>query len=263
MSLACKTTNKNIRIFQLKTVRTAKLNPFKHETVRERKKRLRHKDRDLLSRQTIESLKTGNFRPPAILPKSTNLANFRPYGDVEQDDSQLEGPSGDSMASPDLNSVWDSIPWDVIAPSTVPKPFGGLRLDPTITAAIREHDRNNFHHSRVNHWDQCMSKLFSSYLWLKEKTRNWTATCSFDSFTSKFCKCNDDTPRFNQFVDLVDNTATDEVCFLPLHAAFSAATCNWISRQLSSKSNDRVLNALPDLPLLFLAALERPHAAFH
>ncbi|WAQ84513.1 hypothetical protein PtA15_5A83 [Puccinia triticina] len=201
-----KTTNKNIRIFQLKTVRTAKLNPFKHETVRERKKRLRHKDRDLLSRQTIESLKTGNFRPPAILPKSTNLANFRPYGDVEQDDSQLEGPSGDSMASPDLNSVWDSIPWDVIAPSTVPKPFGGLRLDPTITAAIREHDRNNFHHSRVNHWDQCMSKLFSSYLWLKEKTRNWTATCSFDSFTSKFCKCNDDTPRFNQFVDLVDNT---------------------------------------------------------
>ncbi|POW00265.1 hypothetical protein PSTT_13253 [Puccinia striiformis] len=111
-----------------------------------------------------------------------------------------------SVAATAALSSWGSIPWDV--PSSIPnRPSSSFNLlNPEITAAVRDHDRNASHHRKADSWQRLMAKLFPAYMWLKGKTQNWTATNSQDSFTSKFCKCPDSAPRFHRWIDLVDIT---------------------------------------------------------
>ncbi|KNE87877.1 hypothetical protein PSTG_18732, partial [Puccinia striiformis f. sp. tritici PST-78] len=110
-------------------------------------------------------------------------------------------------------SSWGSIPWDV--PSSIPnRPSSSFNLlNPEITAAVRDHDRNASHHRKADSWQRLMAKLFPAYMGIKGKTQNWTATNSQDSFTSKFCKCPDSAPRFHRWIDLVDITGQQRMRF--------------------------------------------------
>ncbi|KAA1092984.1 hypothetical protein PGT21_020031 [Puccinia graminis f. sp. tritici] len=192
--------------------RISKSTPLKHETAREKKKRLRHAEHDSQALDTLTGLKRRTYQPPPIpqnhsQPSSTTLEDFGQWDDnqhSEHNDFHAEGPPDGTLVSSLVDSVWDSIPWEVKSSSNSANPNRGLFLDPQITASIREHDRNTIHNSQQDNWKKCMTKLFSSYLWLKDKTENWTAECSFDPFTSRFCKCKDDSPRFKQKIDLVD-----------------------------------------------------------
>jgi hypothetical protein len=187
--------------------------PFKPETASKKKKRIRYQERDAQSRRTLENLKAGTYQPPPIppdpntpWPSSSTVQDFGFSGDHEDINFGGEGVGDGPLASSLVDSAWDSIPWDVAAPTANFNLTSGLFLDPDISSAIREHDRNILHHSRADNWKQCMNKLFSSYLWLKDKTENWTAMCSFESFTARFCKCNNDSPRIKQMIDTVDIT---------------------------------------------------------
>jgi hypothetical protein len=78
---------------------------------------------------------------------------------------------------------------------------------------IREHNRNTVHHSHATNWKKAMSKLLMAYLWLKEKTDNWTNTSTFNNFTSRFCKCTPTAPRSTAWVDLVNTNGQQQLEF--------------------------------------------------
>ncbi|KAH9474109.1 hypothetical protein Pst134EA_001154 [Puccinia striiformis f. sp. tritici] len=214
-----------------------KIDPFNHETPREKKKRGQEAARNLASQLTLASLVDGTYRPPRIgnhAPPSTSAREYR--GDTYQDRDthqdhhhytthEDDGPNGnvdnpqseitdhESLAATSAFSSWGSIPWDV--PSSIPNRSspGFDFLDPEITAAVQNRDRNAIHLRKYDNWQKIMSKLFPAYMWLKVKTQNWTATNSQDSFTKKFCKCKDDAPRFKQWIDLVDLTGQQRMRF--------------------------------------------------
>ncbi|KAI7939418.1 hypothetical protein MJO29_014154, partial [Puccinia striiformis f. sp. tritici] len=188
-----------------------KIDPFTHETRREK-----NTNRDSASQQTLASLVAGTYQPPRIgnhpRPSTSSFGSNSSGGDVgntyqyhdhqhpdhygpDQDngdhDHMLESQSHiahhGSLAATSALSAWGSIPWDV--PSSIPNrssPEFNF-LDPEITAAIRNRDRNASHQRKDDAWQKLMGKLFPVYMWLKVKTQNWTATNALDSFSTKFC----------------------------------------------------------------------------
>ncbi|KAI7965130.1 hypothetical protein MJO29_003228 [Puccinia striiformis f. sp. tritici] len=189
-----------------------KIDPFHHETRRQKKKREKDAPRDLASQQTLTSLVDGTYQPPRIgnHPRAST-SSLRPDssgGDVGNMDQHPDhyGPDHDdgdydhmldsqshlahhgSLAATSALSAWGSIPWDV--PSSIPNhPSPEFNfLDPKITAAVRNRDRNVTHQRKDDIWQKLMRKLFPVYMWLKVKTQNWTATNALDSFSTKFCK---------------------------------------------------------------------------
>ncbi|KAA1090020.1 hypothetical protein PGTUg99_033884 [Puccinia graminis f. sp. tritici] len=132
-----------------------------------------------------------------------------------EDDKQphhfdINNPPEDNPVRPvessEIHSIWGSIPWNIPSPAIPPKRPLFSVLNPETTAAIRQHDRRVVHLTQADNWKKAMSTLFSSYVWLKEKTDNWTAKCTFDSFAKQFCKCNDTAREAVAWVDLVDIT---------------------------------------------------------
>ncbi|KAI7940666.1 hypothetical protein MJO28_012951 [Puccinia striiformis f. sp. tritici] len=168
--------------------RLSKVKPLVQVTAKQKKKQEKISVRYSRSRAFLTGLMQGNYQLPPITNEpdqpSDQIAHHEQthyFGeDNNPDDSQTAGP----LSIDDL-SAWGSIPWNEAATSNIPKPTLSSYLDPEVSATIREHDRNVAHHRRENNWRQMMSKLFVSYLWLKEKTQNWTSPCSFDSFVSK------------------------------------------------------------------------------
>ncbi|KAH9453693.1 hypothetical protein Pst134EA_024562 [Puccinia striiformis f. sp. tritici] len=187
--------------------RLSKVKPLVQVTAKQKKKQEKISVRYSRSRAFLTGLMQGNYQLPPITNEpdqpSDQIAHHEQthyFGeDNNPGDSQTAGP----LSIDDL-SAWGSIPWNEAATSNIPKPTLSSYLDPEVSATIREHDRNVAHHRRENNWRQMMSKLFVSYLWLKEKTQNWTSPCSFDSFVSKLCKCSKDAPCSDHWIDLVD-----------------------------------------------------------
>jgi hypothetical protein len=177
---------------------------------------------------------------------------------------------------PGIQQAWGSIPWDVPAPTQNPVPSRYPIFDPEISRSIREHDCNAIHNTRADNWKKIIPKLFSAYLWLKDKTANWTAPCSFDEFTSHFCKCQQSSPRVHQFIDLVGQSSSNSCRFstlslmlpdhnyrsaasqnqlLLLHASIGSTPEHWFSPKLSGQANSGFLYASPGVSQLRLAQL--------
>ncbi|KAI7943741.1 hypothetical protein MJO28_011269 [Puccinia striiformis f. sp. tritici] len=219
-----------------------KINPFHHETRREKKKREKNATRNSASQQTLTSLVDGTYQPPRIgnhpraftsslgsNPSGGDVGNTYQYHDhqhpnhygPDQDDgdqdlmleSQSQIAHHGTLAATSALSAWGSIPWDV--PSSIPNRSapGFNFLDPEITAAVRNRDRNASHQRKDDAWQKLMGKLFPVYMWLKVKTQNWTATNALDSFSTKFCKCGPNTPRIKQWIDLVDLVGQQRMLF--------------------------------------------------
>ncbi|KAA1106265.1 hypothetical protein PGT21_032211 [Puccinia graminis f. sp. tritici] len=190
--------------------RKAQATPFKHESAKEKKKRERLSDRHCKSRLLINALRRGNYQPPSIEHEAQSSQSAWTNEDSHLDDNQGADEEWQDVTDdrqynpPGIQQAWGSIPWDVPAPTQNPVPSRYPIFDPEISRNIREHDRNAIHNTRAENWKKIMPKLFSAYLWLKDKTANWTAPCSFDEFTSRFCKCQQSSPRVHQFIDLVD-----------------------------------------------------------
>ncbi|KAA1113296.1 hypothetical protein PGT21_027474 [Puccinia graminis f. sp. tritici] len=190
--------------------RKAQATPFKHETAKEKKKRERLSARHSKSRVLINALRKGNYQPPRIESEAQSSQSawtnndFPLENDHEANDEWQDVTDPGEYNPAGLQQAWGSIPWDVPAPTQNPIPSRYPIFDPEISRIIREHDRNAVHNTREDNWKQVMSKLFSAYLWLKDKTVNWTAPCSFDEFTTRFCKCQPSSPHVHQFIDLVD-----------------------------------------------------------
>ncbi|PLW37400.1 hypothetical protein PCASD_09881 [Puccinia coronata f. sp. avenae] len=186
-----------------------KSTPFKHETTREKRRRMWNFECNRKGRSLLDLLMQGNYQPPSIPNRPLQESSFD--GNAPGDEDQWEDtddredphnkPAGRNNNSDNLYSTWDSIPWNAIAP-TKPSRFLPL-LNPDIMASIQAHNRQAVHHTRANNWLKVMTKLFSAYLWLKEKTNNWTAENSFDSFTTRFCKCDAAALRSRVSVDEV------------------------------------------------------------
>ncbi|KAI9612562.1 hypothetical protein H4Q26_007719 [Puccinia striiformis f. sp. tritici PST-130] len=143
--------------------------------------------------------------------------HYGPQPDDGDQDLMLESQSQiahhGTLAATSALSAWGSIPWDV--PSSIPNRSapGFNFLDPEITAAVRNRDRNASHQRKDDAWQKLMGKLFPVYMWLKVKTQNWTATNALDSFSTKFCKCGTNTPRIKQWIDLVDLVGQQRMLF--------------------------------------------------
>ncbi|POV99957.1 hypothetical protein PSTT_13447 [Puccinia striiformis] len=161
------------------------VDPFTHETPREKKSRSKHAARNLASQATLESLLDGTYQPPRIGNHPQPTTSNREYrGDTDQDTYQY-GPDQDEDPGAEFQSrlphdsqngsllvtaalsTWGSIPWDVPSsianPSTNPFNF----LNPEITAAVRDRDRNASHHRKADNWQKLILKLFPVYMWLK------------------------------------------------------------------------------------------------
>ncbi|KAH9449451.1 hypothetical protein MJO28_017382 [Puccinia striiformis f. sp. tritici] len=148
--------------------KTPLIDPFNHESRREKKLRAKHSARDLASQQTLSSLVNGTYQPPRManhsrLRSSTSSRTSEDIGNsyqqeyhyVPDPDDHFEAESQShipheshnrSVAATAALSSWGSIPWDV--PSSIPnRPSSSFNLlNPEITAAVRDHDRNASHH---------------------------------------------------------------------------------------------------------------------
>ncbi|KAI7933465.1 hypothetical protein MJO29_016843 [Puccinia striiformis f. sp. tritici] len=190
--------------------RLSKVNPFKHDTRNDKKRKSRHADRYVEERQTLDALMQGNYSAPIVdhQPPQAELDNN--YSDGYEAHQELN--SGDeSTAQVDTNTVlsaWSSIPWNITSTSNgiqSSQPWYPL-LDPSFIAAARARDRDINGQILANNRNKAMSKLFTSYLWLREKTNNWTTELSFEDFTARFCKCAQTAQRKVAWIDLVDLT---------------------------------------------------------
>ncbi|POW17518.1 hypothetical protein PSTT_00396 [Puccinia striiformis] len=124
-----------------------KIDPFHHETRRQKKKREKDAPRDLASQQTLTSLVDGTYQPPRIgnHPRAST-SSLRPDssgGDVGNMDQHPDhyGPDHDdgdydhmldsqshlahhgSLAATSALSAWGSIPWDVPCPQPRPERY--------------------------------------------------------------------------------------------------------------------------------------------
>ncbi|KAI7947453.1 hypothetical protein MJO28_009361 [Puccinia striiformis f. sp. tritici] len=197
--------------------RLSKVNPFKHDTRNDKKRKSRHADRYVEERQTLDALMQGNYSAPIVdhQPPQAELDNN--YSDGYEAHQELN--SGDeSTAQVDTNTVlsaWSSIPWNITSTSNgiqSSQPWYPL-LDPSFIAAARARDRDINGQILANNRNKAMSKLFTSYLWLREKTNNWTTELSFEDFTARFCKCAQTAQRKVAWIDLVDLTGQQRVKF--------------------------------------------------
>ncbi|POW14809.1 hypothetical protein PSTT_02733 [Puccinia striiformis] len=196
--------------------RLSKVNPFKHDTRNDKKRKSRHADRYVEERRTLDALMQGNYSAPIVdhQPPQAELDNNYSDGYNHSDgyEAHQELNSGDeSTAQVDTNTVlsgWSSIPWNVTSTSNgiqSSQPRYPL-LDPSFIAAARARDRDIDGQILANNRNKAMSKLFTSYLWLREKTNNWTTESSFEDFTARFCKCAQTAQRKVAWIDLVDLT---------------------------------------------------------
>ncbi|KAI9607994.1 hypothetical protein KEM48_005591, partial [Puccinia striiformis f. sp. tritici PST-130] len=195
--------------------RLSKANPFKHESRNEKKRKARHADRYAEERRTLDALKQGNYHVPIA-----DVDHQPPQAEIDIDYSDgHEVNSGDQSNSQldthDIRSAWGSIPWDVISPPNVIQPSQSryLLLDPSFIAAARARDRDIDAQILANNRKKAMSKLFTSYLWLREKTGNWTSESSFEDFSPRFCKCDESAWQMVAWIDLVDLTGQQRVKF--------------------------------------------------
>ncbi|KAI9625728.1 hypothetical protein KEM48_010681 [Puccinia striiformis f. sp. tritici PST-130] len=203
--------------------RLSKVNPFKHDTRNDKKRKSRHADRYVEERRTLDALMQGNYSAPIVdhQPPQAELDNNYSDGYNHSDgyEAHQELNSGDeSTAQVDTNTVlsgWSSIPWNVTSTSNgiqSSQPRYPL-LDPSFIAAARARDRDIDGQILANNRNKAMSKLFTSYLWLREKTNNWTTESSFEDFTARFCKCAQTAQRKVAWIDLVDLTGQQRVKF--------------------------------------------------
>ncbi|KAA1125333.1 hypothetical protein PGTUg99_006968 [Puccinia graminis f. sp. tritici] len=199
--------------------RAAKFNPLKHETAGQKKRRLQHASRHHQSRTVFNSLLQGDYRPPILenQPQHSHSDGLETEDDEQPHHFDINNPPEDNPVRPvessEIHSNWGSIPWNIPSPAIPPKRPLFSALNPETTAAIRQHDRRVVHLTQADNWKKAMSTLFSSYVWLKEKTDNWTAKCTFDSFAKRFCKCDDTAREAVAWVDLVDITGQQRVKF--------------------------------------------------
>ncbi|POV94169.1 hypothetical protein PSHT_16388 [Puccinia striiformis] len=125
--------------------RLSKVNPFKHDTRNDKKRKSRHADRYVEERRTLDALMQGNYSAPIVdhQPPQAELDNN--YSDGYEAHQELN--SGDeSTAQVDTNTVlsgWSSIPWNVTSTSNGIQssnlvPHSG----PSFIAAARARDRD-------------------------------------------------------------------------------------------------------------------------
>ena len=180
-------------------VRLGHATPFKHENVRQRRRHVRHATRHEQESRVLQSLLRGDLQPPIFLSDQaspppgpeedpTNYSNYEPQDDGAPDDESLPATT--------VLSMWESIPWEVESKSNeaIRKANPLPPVDADIMASLRAHDRRVTEEIRARNWESVSSKLFMAYLWLRHTTANWTTTTSFDSHTSRFCKCQDNDP---------------------------------------------------------------------
>ncbi|KAH9470648.1 hypothetical protein Pst134EA_004575 [Puccinia striiformis f. sp. tritici] len=195
--------------------RLSKDNPFKHESRNKKKRKARHADRYAEEQRTLDALEQGNYHVPIA-----DVDHQPPQAEIDIDYSDgHEVNSGDQSNSQvdthDIRSAWGSIPWDVISPSNVIQPSQSryLLLDPSFIAAARARDRDIDAQILADNQKKAMSKLFTSYLCLREKTGSWTSESSFEDFSPRFCKCDESARRMVAWIDLVDLTGQQRVKF--------------------------------------------------
>ncbi|KAA1088676.1 hypothetical protein PGTUg99_018893 [Puccinia graminis f. sp. tritici] len=173
----------------------------------------------VLARATpvLDSLLRGERVQSSIaVSTSPNLPNNDSHEHSTPDFDPPDEPYHDSSPY-DENplSTWSSIPWD-ISMDTTGNNTTNSQL-PTVNdedlAALRHHDRRVEFQTRASNWEGVMNKIFSAYLWLKEKTDNWTTEASFKSYDSRFCKCQEHEVRSKQWIDLVDLAGQQRVKF--------------------------------------------------
>ncbi|POW21569.1 hypothetical protein PSHT_02304 [Puccinia striiformis] len=185
-------------------VRLSKVNPFKHETQNDKKRKARHAGRYAEERQTLDALKRGNYRAPII-----NLQP--PEAGSENNNSDAAGYEVHEDFHPEDQSNPEA--------DTSMCCLRGAR------SPARQRDRDIDQQILVNNRQKAMSKLFNSYLWLREKTNHWTTETSFHDFAPRFCRCSETARRTTAWIDLVDLTvlASGFLASSPLEpsAAFS------------------------------------------
>ncbi|KAI9613302.1 hypothetical protein H4Q26_009902, partial [Puccinia striiformis f. sp. tritici PST-130] len=182
--------------------RLSKDNPFKHESRNKKKRKARHADRYAEEQRTLDALEQGNYHVPIA-----DVDHQPPQAEIDIDYSMVD--------THDIRSAWGSIPWDVISPSNVIQPSQSryLLLDPSFIAAARARDRDIDAQILADNRKKAMSKLFTSYLCLREKTGSWTSESSFEDFSPRFCKCDESARRMVAWIDLVDLTGQQRVKF--------------------------------------------------
>ncbi|KAH9446820.1 hypothetical protein Pst134EA_028809 [Puccinia striiformis f. sp. tritici] len=198
-------------------VRLSMANPFKSDSRNDKKRKLRHADRYAEERRTLEALKQGNYSAPIAVVYQGQAESDNNHSDVLGHEAHEEPHSGyQSTSQVDPNGVlsaWASIPWDVLSSSNPIQPSQSRfpLLDPNMISAARERDRNIDQQILDNNRKKAMMKLFNSYLWLQEKTDNWTSDLSFHDFAPRFCKCPEIAWRTVAWIDLVDLTGQQRV----------------------------------------------------
>ncbi|KAI7937262.1 hypothetical protein MJO28_016161 [Puccinia striiformis f. sp. tritici] len=198
-------------------VRLSMANPFKSDSRNDKKRKLRHADRYADERRTLEALKQGNYSAPIAVVYQGQAESDNNHSDVLGHEAHEEPHSGyQSTSQVDPNAVlsaWASIPWDVLSSSNPIQPSQSRfpLLDPNMISAARERDRNIDQQILDNNRKKAMMKLFNSYLWLQEKTDNWTSDLSFHDFAPRFCKCPEIARRTVAWIDLVDLTGQQRV----------------------------------------------------
>ncbi|KAI7961897.1 hypothetical protein MJO28_002386 [Puccinia striiformis f. sp. tritici] len=198
-------------------VRLSMANPFKSDSRNDKKRKLRHADCYAEEQRTLEALKQGNYSAPIAVVYQGQAESDNNHLDVLGHEAHEEPHSGyQSTSQVDPNAVlsaWASIPWDVLSSSKPIQPSQSRfpLLDPNMISAARERDRNIDQQILDNNRKKAMLKLFNSYLWLREKTNNWTSDLSFHDFAPRFCKCPEIARRTVAWIDLVDLTGQQRV----------------------------------------------------
>ncbi|KAI7935863.1 hypothetical protein MJO28_016734 [Puccinia striiformis f. sp. tritici] len=169
-------------------------NPFKSNTWNDKRRKSRHTDCYAEERQTLDALKQGNYSAPIIVVDQEQARSDNDHSDGLGYEAHEELDSGyQSTVDPnDVLSAWGSIP---------------------IISAAREQDHNIDPQILANNQEKAMSNLFTSYLWLREKTNNWTSKSSFHEFCPRFCQCDETARRTVAWIDLVDLTGQERVKF--------------------------------------------------
>ncbi|KAI9600236.1 hypothetical protein H4Q26_000013 [Puccinia striiformis f. sp. tritici PST-130] len=121
-----------------------KVNPFKHESRNEKKRKARHADRYVEEQKTLDALKQGNYHVLIVdvdqQPPQAESDNDYSYGHEQNSGDQ----STSQVNTNDILSAWGSIPWDVISSSDDIQPSQSryLLLDPSFIAAAQARDRD-------------------------------------------------------------------------------------------------------------------------
>ncbi|POW22598.1 hypothetical protein PSHT_01079 [Puccinia striiformis] len=166
-------------------VRLSKVNPSKHESRNKKKRKARHADRYAEERITLDALKQGNYH---VLIANVDQQLPQAGIDIDYSDGHEQNSGDQSTSQVNTNDI-------------------------LFIAAARARDRDIDAQILADNRKKAMSKLFTSYLWLREKTGNWTSELSFEDFSPRFCKCDGSTRRIVAWIDLVDLTGQQRVKF--------------------------------------------------